>query len=116
MSDSIRRNDALSTVVKMRFRCDTNDIDDYAKLMFAALGMLPAVEPKHGNWIKEADRNYRWHCSECGYTVGLIQMDCNYCPHCGAFMQTRIEIPCDNCNERCNFGCSWCKITERNEE
>lgn len=40
-----------------------------------------------GEWVPEPDRHYHWHCSECGYTVGVVRMDCKYCPNCGANMK-----------------------------
>lgn len=44
MTELIRRQAVLNTVIKMRHVCDTNDIDDYAKMLFAALGMLPSID------------------------------------------------------------------------
>lgn len=44
------------------------------------------VEVRHGEWIPEPDRHYRWHCSECGYVIGVARMDCDFCPKCGAKM------------------------------
>lgn len=43
-------------------------------------------EKKHGEWVEEPDRRFHWHCSECGYVIGVVKMDCNYCPKCGARM------------------------------
>ena len=48
----------------------------------------PIIYPiKHGKWVEEPDRRFRWHCSECGYVIGVVKMDCNYCPKCGARME-----------------------------
>lgn len=44
-----------------------------------------------GKWIAEADRKYHWHCSECGYVIGLMKMDAHYCPNCGAKMEEKNE-------------------------
>ena len=51
---------------------------------------LPAadvVEVVRGEWIAEKDRSYHWNCSQCGYVVGPIKMDCKFCPNCGANMR-----------------------------
>ena len=50
---------------------------------------IPAanVRPvKRGEWIPETDRHYHWHCSECGYVIGAIRMDADFCLKCGADM------------------------------
>lgn len=49
----------------------------------------PAVdaEPiRRGRWIKEPDRHYHWHCSECGFVEGIrVEMGINkYCSNCEA--------------------------------
>ena len=40
-----------------------------------------------GEWVEEKGRLYRWHCSECGYVIGVARMDANFCPNCGADMR-----------------------------
>ena len=44
MTDHISRQAAINTAVTMRCRCDTNDIDDYANMILAALEMLPTID------------------------------------------------------------------------
>lgn len=43
--------------------------------------------PPHARWIKEKDRRFRWHCSRCGYVIGPMKRDANYCLKCGAKME-----------------------------
>ena len=43
-------------------------------------------ENVHGEWIEETDRHLHWHCSHCGYVIGVLKMDSDYCPHCGSQM------------------------------
>lgn len=48
---------------------------------------LPTADVRenvHGEWIEEKDRYNHWHCSHCGYVIGLLKMDAKYCPHCGS--------------------------------
>lgn len=54
----------------------------------------PTIEPvNHGEWINTygdtphdpRDKNYWWHCSECGHSVST-SFKSNFCPHCGAKM------------------------------
>lgn len=40
-----------------------------------------------GWWVKEPDRYYHWHCSECGFVDGVHAMISEYCPKCGAKME-----------------------------
>ena len=47
---------------------------------------LEENESAHGEWVEETDRYHRWHCSHCGYVIGILKMDSNYCPRCGAIM------------------------------
>lgn len=60
--------------------------------VFSINGLLAAIKNSeidfvtHGCWIEEADRDRHWHCSECGYVVGLAGKTFKYCPECGARM------------------------------
>lgn len=58
--------------------------------VYALIERQPAadVSPvRKGQWIPEPDRYYHWHCSECGYVIGVIKMDADYCLKCGADMR-----------------------------
>ena len=60
--------------------------DEYGNMTQAgkAIHEAPTIDPvKYGEWIEEPDRRFHWHCSECGYVIGVVKMDCNYCPNCG---------------------------------
>lgn len=90
--DTISRQAAINTAHLMRSRCDTNDIDDYANMMFAALDVLPSVDPvKHARWISDTGGFY---CSNCKHhtdddEIGNWDITFGkwvYCPHCGAKM------------------------------
>lgn len=48
-----------------------------------------AVPARRGRWIPEADRYNHWHCSECGYVIGVMKMDSLFCLKCGADMEGR---------------------------
>ena len=48
--------------------------------------LLPTIKPKTGRWIdREAYDTDRWECSECGRTEPYKE---NYCPNCGARMES----------------------------
>ena len=78
--------DALKAVLV--FSKNTGDMlaSDMRKIL-QEIDLCPAadVEPvRHGRWIVEEDRYNHWHCSECGYVIGVMKMDALYCPRCGA--------------------------------
>lgn len=59
------------------------------------LDAQPTIEPiKRGEWINTygdtpldpRDKNYWWHCSECGHSVST-SFKSNFCPCCGARME-----------------------------
>ena len=90
----ISREAAIETAFDYRVDVIENEYDkgyqtavvDIAK----GLNALPAADVKPivcGEWIAEKDRFYHWHCSQCGYVVGPIKMDCKFCPNCGADMR-----------------------------
>lgn len=43
---------------------------------------------RRGRWVKEKNRRNHWHCSKCKYVIGVMKMDANYCPYCGARMES----------------------------
>lgn len=45
---------------------------------------------KNGKWMPIDDTH--WECSQCGYVVGEIKQDCNYCPRCGSHMSDHNEL------------------------
>lgn len=106
MNDLISRQAAINTAFTMRCRCDTNDIDDYANMILAALEVLPTIEPKCGKWISNSP--FTGNCSECGGSGNLKD---NYCPNCGAKM---IEEECED--EDWYTELDDPKIAERSEE
>lgn len=66
--------------------CDIGDTIEY----FLDEDVAPtvnAVPVVHGWWVKEPDRYYHWHCSECGFVDGVHAMISEYCPKCGAKME-----------------------------
>ena len=63
------------------------------KLIEEAPAVADVRPVKRGEWVEEKDRLYRWHCSECGYVIGIAQMDANFCPNCGADMRPVPEPP-----------------------
>lgn len=37
-------------------------------------------------WVPEPDRRNHWHCSKCGYVIGILKADAKYCLNCGCQM------------------------------
>lgn len=67
-----------------------NSGDGYVNQEYASIKDIPPADVRpvvRGKWVPEPDRHYHWHCSECGYTVGVIRMDCKFCPNCGTDMR-----------------------------
>ena len=66
--------------------CEHSDICKTMKVL-RSRKKIPAVEPKHGEWI-ETDSPYIWKCSECPCeVVGNSLEQYNFCPNCGADMR-----------------------------
>lgn len=104
MNDYIRRADAIQALVGITAYNSVEEIqaacfDSYARAngwlggvmeSIAALAEgvpAAAVRPVvRGEWIPETDRHYHWHCSECGYVIGAMRMDADFCLKCGADM------------------------------
>lgn len=98
MTDLIRLEDALSV-------CSAYCPDDYGSCsksghdlreMLDELEALPTIEAdpvRHGRWILEREPDgtpYCLHCSECDpdFAVMYNVVATNYCPDCGAKMET----------------------------
>lgn len=60
--------------------------DELLQKILEEYGTADIAPVRHGKWVEELDRRFHWHCSECGYVIGVVKMDCNYCPNCGAKM------------------------------
>ena len=58
-------------------------VGQFEDVMHAAAAMLKA-EPKRGRWVAEPNRERHWHCSGCGYVVGIAARTYMYCPICGS--------------------------------
>lgn len=74
MNDLISRQAAINTVLIIRQRCDTNDIDDYRDTLVECFKVLPPGERK-GKW-KEVQvvigrdgcfTTKEYECETCGY-------------------------------------------------
>lgn len=87
MSDLISRQAAINTVLIIRQRCDTNDIDEYRDILVECFEELPPVE-KTGKWMKTV--TFYPYCSECDWMPEedeMIHGLYRYCPYCGAKME-----------------------------
>ena len=101
MDDLISRRAAIKAIDDLP-NCYNGYSDTYDKAcIIGVLEELPTIEPKHGKWIKNEDRDNWWHCSVCGendlyafawnYDKGgnevELELQDYYCPHCGARME-----------------------------
>lgn len=104
-SDCIKRKDALMALVYLTCYNSIEEIEERCKKHILGLGdgwingirdsidvisLVPASDDapaRKGQWIPEPDRRYRWHCSECGYVIGVMKMDADFCLKCGADMR-----------------------------
>ena len=60
-----------------------------ASLTAKNMPVIDAEPVRHGHWVEDKERPWRWICSECyTYMSNEIDrnMDMNYCPNCGAKM------------------------------
>lgn len=97
MDDYISRKAAIDAVNKALDR-ETLLYGFVRKVAIDAIRLLPSAqtERKKGKWIGTefdgyADGNpvyYEWKCSACGCVVEDEEPIWNYCPNCGADMQT----------------------------
>ena len=92
--DLIRRSDAIKAVNKAKAEGMTECQTYY-------LGIVPTIEPKHGEWIWDNDavdwNLGAWICSNCHArndniphserTIPLRWSGSKYCPNCGADMR-----------------------------
>lgn len=97
MDDLISRQVAISTVLNVRLKCDTNDLDEYRDILLACFEDLPTAEPRKGRDVSGEVAYYcDFKCSLCGADIGIVEggvMDggkFNYCPNCGARMETGV--------------------------
>ena len=58
MDDLISRDAVLYTVVNMRLRCDTNDIDDFCALLLECFAVLPTAEQRAVTMKPEIDKDW----------------------------------------------------------
>lgn len=89
-----RRIDIIEAFKAICRRFHFNGVDCqrlYLGLMEASQKTAEMINQEAGEWIEESDRVNYWHCSECGYVIGLLKMDANYCPRCGKRMRKEIE-------------------------
>ena len=85
MIEYIKRDDAIHALLSPSITTDAVAIMNIA----TALIRIPVADVRenvHGEWVEETDRHLHWHCSHCGYVIGVLKMDSDYCPHCGSQM------------------------------
>lgn len=60
-----------------------------ASLTAKKMPTIDAEPMRHGHWVEDKERPWRWICSEC-YTYMSNEtdrnMEMNYCPNCGCKM------------------------------
>lgn len=84
--DLISRQAAINTVLNIRQKCDTNDLDEYRDILVECFEELPIAE-KRGKWMKTV--TLYPYCSECDWMPEEDEMThgfYRYCPNCGAKM------------------------------
>ena len=92
-----RRIDIIEAFKAICNRFHFNGVDCqrlYKGLMEASQKTAEMMNQEAGEWIKEPDfrtNHWCWHCSKCGYIIGLLKMDANYCPRCGVRMRKETE-------------------------
>lgn len=95
MNDLLKREKVLRTIQKMFECCTTYDIIDYRDLMTEAIKVLPPerqinLNRPRGEWIVHFDDLFpeesSIECSVC-HEEQPLEIDDNYCPHCGARMK-----------------------------
>lgn len=67
---------------EMKEEC-LSDIDNAPTVRFAY--------PKNTRFIRDADRDYRWHCEACLFTTGIEWRFYNFCPQCGSVIKKEQE-------------------------
>ena len=85
MDDLIRRSDAIKAMAK----AVGHIVYDAEAVSQHVMNSIPAVEPKHGEWIFQecTDEIYgrAYECSICG--VAVVGNHHHFCPNCGAKMK-----------------------------
>lgn len=89
MDDLISRQAAINTVLSIRQKCDTNDIDEYRDILVECFEVLPTAEPNE----EEA--------FEAGYTKAQMELKDAYKPKKGRDI-------CMEVRYHCEFKCSLC--------
>ena len=82
-AEYIARSDALDALAYFEEYSPTGKC---ARDIIRNLPAADVAERKKSRWIVEAGRRNHWHCRECGYVIGVMKMDANFCPSCGAYM------------------------------
>lgn len=80
------REEAIELLRELwNFLATPPEIDEAVNMAIKALEQ----EPKHGYWLEAKEEDPCWYrCSECGR---LYDLDENYCPNCGARMESDEE-------------------------
>lgn len=92
MDDLIRRSDAIKEIMNKPAWHGSEGSWFHSDDIKDAIESVPAVEPKHGEWIISEVRfgNYKYQCKVCGWHEHHAYNDVkpyNFCPHCGAKMK-----------------------------
>lgn len=113
MTDLISKQAVIKAIEDLP-NCYNGFSDTYDKAcIVGVIEELPTIDPvKHGKWRTEYGRYGRsiYCCSECR---NYSSEDFPFCHWCGAKMYYMNESPCENCDERSDVGCCWCKKMER---
>lgn len=72
------------------------------KMFENAIYNAPTIKPKQGEWIEYL---FSTECSVCHTRFEYLSAY-NFCPNCGAKMQTTDSIP-DTDNAKYNSDCAW---------
>lgn len=83
MEDLIKRSDAIKAV-KKAYDEGMKDCPTYY------LGIVPAVEPKQGEWIETSEGTMCGNCHKFPYDddeYHIANWHSDYCPNCGARMK-----------------------------
>lgn len=91
MSDYISRSKLIKAVENLK-DCYNGFSDTYDKACIIGLiDEQPSVERKHGKWfdVTTLDNEFIcWVCSECRHGADFVYEPYNFCPNCGAEMES----------------------------